>query len=176
MIAGDSAGANLTLALFSHILHPHPDIAESLRVKLSEPLAGTVLISPWVKFVPEQDDSVRRNQTTDMVTPAVARRWSSLYLGNGRLDNYNQAVDAESEWFSGLDTVTKDILIWGGGGEVLLDSIQVLERKLKKAHGRTEYVEQPRAAHEDFIMEKLLGYTHKAEGTVVVENWIAARL
>ena len=75
-----------------------------------------------------------------------------------------------------MDTVTKDILIWGGGGEVLIDSIQVLERKLKRAHRRLEYVEQPGASHEDFILEKLLGYTEKAQGTVVVESWIAARL
>jgi len=132
-------------------------------------------LDPQVNFSPEQD-SVRRNATSDMITARAAKRWSSLFMGNSSLDNYNQPVLAEWEWFSNLDSVVKDILVWGGGGEVLIDSIQVIERKLRKAHPRTEYVEQPHAGHEDFIIEKLLGYTAKAEGTKVVESWIAARL
>lgn len=47
VIAGDSAGGNLTLGLISHLLHPHPDVP---KVELSGPLATTILISPWVKF------------------------------------------------------------------------------------------------------------------------------
>ena len=48
--------------------------------------------------------------------------------------------------------------------------------KLKKAHPQTEVVIQPGAAHEDFIMDKLLGYRHKAQGTEVIERWLRAHL
>lgn len=47
---------------------------------------------------------------------------------------------------------------------------------LKQVHPRVEYVVQPGAAHEDFIFDTLLGYKGKAEGTVVVESWMKARL
>ena len=66
--------------------------------------------------------------------------------------------------------------MWGGGGEVLIDSIDAFSKKLKEAHPNTEVVVQPGAAHEDFIMDKLLGYKAKGEGTKLVESWIKARL
>lgn len=64
--------------LLLHLLHPNSRVSGDL--KLSEPLAGAVLISPWWKFKAE-DDSVKRNATSDMVTPAAVYRWSSLFLG-----------------------------------------------------------------------------------------------
>lgn len=78
VLAGDSAGGNMSLALLSHLLHPNPEVKP--RIELNEPLAGAVLISPWVKFATD-DDSVKRNATSDMVTPQAANRWSSLFLG-----------------------------------------------------------------------------------------------
>ena len=66
------------------------------------------------------------------------------------------------------------MLIWGGGGEVLIDSIREISKKLKAAHPRVDYVEQPGAAHEDFIISRLLGYTSD-EGGEVVASWIAQR-
>lgn len=173
------------------MLHPHPEVPQ---IKFSEPLAGAVLISPWVQFNPDEG-SVKRNQNSDYVTPAAAKRWSSLFLGislthpgllfpftdlrrtgNKPLDNYNQPLNAEVDWFSGLDSKVKDIFIWGGGGEVLIDSIDAFTKKLQQAHPRVEYVVQPGASHEDFIINKLLGYKDKEEGTKVIESWVAQRL
>jgi len=59
------------------LLHPHPNVSE---LELSEPLAAAMLISPWGKFTTD-DDSVRRNQGSDMLTPQAAHRWSGLFLG-----------------------------------------------------------------------------------------------
>jgi acetyl esterase/lipase len=160
---------------------------------MSEPLAGAILISPWTKFATD-DESVKRNQNSDIVTPAAAKRWSSLFLGitplsdfaivalltydsgPSKIDSYNQSVIADSAWFKGLDGKVKDILVWGGGGEVLIDSIEVTAKKLQQAHPRVEYVVQNSAAHDDFIIEKILGYKNKGEGTEVIERWMKARL
>jgi hypothetical protein len=65
------------LSLISHLLHPHSDVP---KVELSEPLAGAILVSPWVKFGTD-DDSVKRNMMSDYVTAPAANRWSSSYLG-----------------------------------------------------------------------------------------------
>lgn len=81
IIAGDSAGGNLSLAVLSHLMHPHPDVPE---IKLREPLMAALLISPWAQFVPD-DESIKRYQASDMVTPGAAKRWSSNYMGS--IDN-----------------------------------------------------------------------------------------
>ena len=77
-IAGDSAGGNMAFSLMSHLLHPHAEVTN--KISMDEPLAGAILISPWVKFPPD-DDSIKRNATSDMVTPDAAKRWSSLFMG-----------------------------------------------------------------------------------------------
>lgn len=79
-IGGDSAGANMALGLLSHILHPHPDFEDELQVKLSGPLAGAILTSPWVKF-PTDDESATRNAGSDFVCKAAAVRWADAFLG-----------------------------------------------------------------------------------------------
>lgn len=67
----------MAMAVLSHLLHPHSDIPE---LKLPEPLAAALLISPWVN-IGTKDDVVHRNQGSDYVTQAAADRWSSLFLG-----------------------------------------------------------------------------------------------
>jgi acetyl esterase/lipase len=96
--------------------------------------------------------------------------------GSKSLDNYNQPILADVSWFSGVESIVKDILIWGGGGEILIDSIDAFSKKLKEAYPKTEYVREAGASHEEFIMEGMLGYKEKAEGTKLVESWLKARL
>lgn len=96
--------------------------------------------------------------------------------GKNPLDNYNQAVIADKSWFVGLDQVVSDILVWGGGGEIIIDSIRAVTEKMKEAHPRVEYVEQPNAAHEEFILDKTLGTKGKAEGQALIESWIGQRI
>lgn len=97
-------------------------------------------------------------------------------IGSKSLDNYNQPILADVSWFSGIESKVKEILVWGGGGEILIDSIDAISKKLKEAHPKTEYVLEPGAAHEEFIMEALIGYKDKNEGTKLVESWMKSRL
>ncbi|KAK3673418.1 hypothetical protein LTR78_006652 [Recurvomyces mirabilis] len=172
IIGGDSAGGNLSMAVLSHVLHPHPEVP---KLELKEPLAGALLICPWVHFEPS-DDGVDRNQHSDLVTPVAAKRWSANYMGNAKLDNYTQAADADEKWFSGLDKVVRDVLVYGGGGEVLIDSIKLFGAKLKRAHSKAELVVLPKAAHIDMIIDKSFGYKGKAEGTQLIESWMSAAI
>ena len=172
-LAGDSAGGNMVLSLISHILHPHPEIATTFI--LGDALAGAILISPWAKFG-TNDDSVKRNAMSDMVTAKAADRWSSSFLGSSPVDNYNQPILGDLVWFDRLDLYVKDMLIWAGSHEILVDSIEELAKTLKQAHPKTELFVQPGASHEDFIIDRLLGYKRKGEGTKLIESWMAARL
>lgn len=72
----------MCMSLLSHLLHPHPEV--SSKIKLSGPMMGAILISPWIRFSTDYD-SITRNATSDMVTPAAADRWSSLFLGKASL-------------------------------------------------------------------------------------------
>ncbi|CAK1354803.1 hypothetical protein CB0940_01388 [Cercospora beticola] len=172
IVAGDSAGANLTIGLLSHLLHPHPELPNPTA---GGSLAAAVLISPWIKFS-TTDDSFRRNATSDMIPPAAADRWKKLFLGEKSSDKYSEPSLADSAWYSGLDKVVNDILIWGGDKEVLIDSIKAFGTTIEKAHAKTTIVIESGAAHEDFILDTLLGYKEKAEGTKVIESWLATRL
>jgi len=83
---------------------------------------------------------------------------------------------ADSSWFSDLSTIVEDIFVWGGGGELLIDSIDAITKVLKQVHPNVDYVVEHGAGHEEFIIEKLLGYKHKPQGTKVIESWLGQRL
>ncbi|KAF2209347.1 hypothetical protein CERZMDRAFT_47242 [Cercospora zeae-maydis SCOH1-5] len=172
IVAGDSAGANMAVGLLSHLLHPHPDVQ---KLTTEEPLPAAVLISPWIKFS-TTDDSFRRNATSDMIPAAAADRWQKLFLGSKPADKYSEPSLADSAWYAGLDKVVDHILVWGGEKEVLIDSIKAFGTTIQKAHAQTTIVIEPGASHEDFILDALLGYEEKAEGTSVIESWLATRL
>jgi hypothetical protein len=70
----------MALGLLSHILHPHPQFEDDLRIELSSPLAGAILTSPWVKF-PTDDDSATRNAGSDFVCIPAADRWAAAFHG-----------------------------------------------------------------------------------------------
>ncbi|KAF9636726.1 putative alpha beta hydrolase fold protein [Lasiodiplodia theobromae] len=77
LIGGDSAGGNLTLALLSHVLHPHPEVpivdlapdeaGEDGGEGSENRLRAAVLISPWVSF-DTSTASYARNATRDMIS------------------------------------------------------------------------------------------------------------
>lgn len=153
IIAGDSAGGNLALGLLSHILHPHPEVP--IKIKLKEPLRAAVLISPWVNFDVNQP-SFDRNVQSDILCKAVGQRWADAFRGNAELDNYNQPILADSGWFSELGAIVSDILVWGGGGEVLIDSIDQIANQLKGVYPKTEYIVQVSFSHARWPRNRLL--------------------
>jgi acetyl esterase/lipase len=74
------------------------------------------------------------------------------------------------------DLQTWFLQVYGGGGEVLIDSIKLFTKKLQQAHSTVELVVTPGVAHDDIILDKILGYKEKAEGTKAIESWLAQRL
>ncbi|KAF1814877.1 alpha/beta-hydrolase [Eremomyces bilateralis CBS 781.70] len=180
-IGGDSAGGNLTLALFSHILHPHPDPSIP-RVSLSSPLRAAILVSPWVSFDLTWD-SFRTNAQSDIFDGRLLKRWSGGFLGSSTGDKYSEPLTADPDWWRGLHGLTSEVLIWGGGGEVLLDGIKEFYWKIKEGwvNGGAEgkkltIVVDPRCAHEEMIVHRLLGYKTASPSEKSIEKWLQARL
>lgn len=158
----------MSLGVLSHLLHPHPEI--STKINLSEPLAGTVLISPWCKFV--GDPSFARNLNTDYISSATGNRWKSQFLGSSQPDEYNCPITATADWYRGIDKLSAGVFVNGGSNEVLIDSIEATAKVLKSVHSRTEVVILP-GAHEGMIMDVGLGYKAKSKATQAIESWVA---
>lgn len=132
-LGGDSAGANLAIGVLSHLLHPHPEIERlDLRQLVEggkEPkLGAAILLAPWVSFSNDWP-STQKNRYKDLVSPVVGDLWWMSFLGGRPRDAYNEPLAAEEGWWNRLEGVVKEVLIVGGGDEILIDSIKELARR-----------------------------------------------
>ncbi|KAF3765300.1 alpha/beta-hydrolase [Cryphonectria parasitica EP155] len=169
IIEGDSGGAQLGLALVSHLLHPHPLIP---ALKLSGSLAGLALISPWV--TPKTtSNSFTRNGGRDLVNGHVLSRWASYALGSASLDEYNAPVTANATWWNGIKSAVKNIIVTAGTEEVLFDDIQTLVGLLEPSMPDMQvlFVEE---THDQPLMDPLLGMKEDCESSEAVKSWIAS--
>lgn len=125
LLAGDSAGANITVGVLSHLAHPHPSI---LPVHLSEPLAGAATIAPWVSLHPDLSEHVIYDGG-DIVTTFVGEKWSKEFMGGAEPDYYTDAIDAPESWFETFPI--NKMLILAGENEILLPMIEMFYEKMK---------------------------------------------
>ncbi|KAF2790675.1 alpha/beta hydrolase fold domain-containing protein [Melanomma pulvis-pyrius CBS 109.77] len=180
-LGGDSAGGNLTLSVLSHLTHPHPDIPP---LNLPSKLHGAILISPWASFN-THTSSFTTNAEKDMFDGRTLGRWSSAFLGSDSPyagDFYSEPVLAPASWWEGTADVIEEVLIWGGGNEVLLDGIVEFARRFETGFGgkggRVTTVITDKAAHVEMIVERILGYKgDSGTGSVgVINDWVKAKL
>ena len=124
---GDSAGGNLILAIFSHLLHPHPSVEP---LALASPLLGAAAVSPWGSFDTSASSYIS-NQDLDSIDAPVLKKWSAYYMGSAEADEYNQPFIAEPSWWKDLPNVVQSILVTAGSYEVLLDDIKAFVEKIQ---------------------------------------------
>lgn len=127
ILAGDSAGGNLTVGVVAHLTHPHPDLRVE-RLHLNEPLRAVVLLSPWISFS-THFESWTTNKYKDYCPAELSETASEAWRGRTALDNYNEPILAPSSFWEGLQV--KDILITVGGFEVGADAIKQFAKNLE---------------------------------------------
>ncbi|KAG5638085.1 hypothetical protein H0H81_001852 [Sphagnurus paluster] len=174
-VVGDSAGANLIVALLSHLLHPVPELP---RLTLSAPLRGAYIMSPWVALTGPHTGSVIANGTNDIIGPGCIETWGSLVLAGIRdhphLEPYLEAARAPEGWFAGLDTVVQRVLISGGDAERLRDSIAGFADLIATHHQKMSYVPQKHGVHNDPYFDFMLkGRPGKGELTPIIVAWFS---
>lgn len=197
VIAGDSAGGNLASALLLHLAYPHPS-ALVPRINLSSQLQGVLLISPWISFA-TSSPSFEQNAQSDYITSKAIKRASEAYLGiDYQHDDYTQPINAPSEcWTKVADHVVNEVMIWAGGGEVLIDEISNFARVMKKSmaeaeagsadsgveesrplqgsekcsRSRLKFVVTEKAAHEQMIFDHFF-LRKKGNGNAEIEHWL----
>ena len=129
MIAGDSAGGNLALALVSHLRHPHPLVPSVDLPKLSsKPFRGLFLMCPWVCF-DSDSRSMKKNEVSTYFSQKVLYFAKLRYLGDFEEDVYTTPSLAPPEWWENLPF--ESIGVVAGEFETFLDDITSFVQKLK---------------------------------------------
>ncbi|ESK87587.1 alpha beta hydrolase fold protein [Moniliophthora roreri MCA 2997] len=158
-LAGDSAGGNLILQLFSHTLHPVPNAnVPSSPLDPTSPIRGAALISPWTSMG-DRTDSHMRNNDTDVLSSDTLIYWGKLYLENTSESHlqYFKFNQAPERWFEGIGRFVDRVWLFVGGAENLQDDGEGVYERLEKvvADGRPEltYELQEDGVHDDLMIE-----------------------
>jgi len=162
IVGGDSAGGNLAIALMSNLLHPLP---ESKPLSLDGPIAGLLLISPWVTFSSDSL-SFKECEHKDIFTAAAMHEWADSYASTTERNNYTEPLRAEIPWWSNLPA-TK-VLNLAGGHELFRDDIEAFGKVLETAKVHVKTVVCQKQVHVDCILDAETGLS---VGPMSTEAW-----
>jgi len=177
ILTGDSAGANLGIALMSHVLHPHPSPTIP-PLTLPCPIRGMIMLSPWVDFSFDRP-SIKANRFKDYITPQTARLWAAGWLGtpwpHANTDFYNQPITAPQDWWEGFQV--DEILVLAGKDEVLVDGILKFGETLQAVKGKedVQIFAAPGESHDFPNMEIYFKVKEMGEQTKLTRSWLAER-
>lgn len=117
LLAGDSAGANMVLAILSHLSHPAPD---ATPIQLDQPVKAAILCSPWVSFSIDWP-SIKKNAHKDILWAPYELIWASNYMGGRDLDNYSEPIRTDTKWWEKVRV--EQLLCVAGADEAFVDQI-----------------------------------------------------
>jgi len=147
IIGGDSAGGQLALAIISVILHGFQGIEP---LKLDEPLAGMLLISPWVSYQTD-NPSWKENKDKDIVPAECLHILTDAYLDSGDRNNFSEPHQADVSWWRNIPA--KSILNVYGGYECFRDDIAEVGKALKDAGNQVQNVACAKQVHIDCVLD-----------------------
>ncbi|HET9958358.1 MAG TPA: alpha/beta hydrolase, partial [Polyangiaceae bacterium] len=130
VLAGDSAGGNLTLATLLVLRDSHHALP-----------AGAVPISPWLDLE-DQSGSMQRHSRFDWAEPWMFQRWAKIYLGPGGDARDPRASPARAE-LSGLPPC----LLVVGTAEMLYDQVCAFAQRARACGVEIELSEWPERVH-----------------------------
>ncbi|KAA8646275.1 uncharacterized protein ATNIH1004_007702 [Aspergillus tanneri] len=172
ILAGDSAGGHLILALVSHILHLHPEVPP-MDLPPKSAFLGVILLSPWVTFDTESADSMRRNRVKDFLHIPSLENWSVVFRGAAPQDNYLVPMDAPLKWWQGLPALK--VLIISGTDEIFVDDIDVFAKNLANVHPTVSHFSASGEAHIQVFAEFMLRESVSRQ-RAVLQQWLGERI
>ncbi|KAL5338258.1 Alpha/Beta hydrolase protein [Aspergillus crustosus] len=152
ILGGDSAGANLAIALLSHLLHPHPAVPH-IQLPQSKKLAGAVLLSPWINFGTEAE-SMTSNLDKDWISENYLRASSALFLGDAPIDNYNTPLTAPPDWWQNLPV--HNLYSVAGEYEMLRDDVITWSSTVQIHNPHFELYIEPGGVHTTAVLDRAL--------------------
>lgn len=157
---------------------------------LARPLHAALLISPWVSFRTDLP-SFTANAESDYIGPRALRRAATTYIAPGsQHDAYSEPANSPAEWWVDVGhRVLGRMMIWVGGGEVLLDGAREFADKVEggfreeavggvgeKTGSRFSLVVTPGCAHEEMIIDELTFGRAKGDASREIERWLSSAL
>ncbi|TFK44786.1 Alpha/Beta hydrolase protein [Crucibulum laeve] len=187
IIAGDSAGGNLALALTRYLV----EYRESSEVKLPGPPSGLLLLSPWGDLGKTQESLPHSSATTRRASDYVGPGPGFNYAKRAFLGSHGPGFAEHNRYISpaSLDpSLSIDFIgfprtfIVAGGAEVLVDQIRTLGDRMirdlgegngvQQDDGKVRYYEAPDGVHD------YLAFTwHDPERTdtlTEISKWVCA--
>jgi hypothetical protein len=102
-------------------------------------LKGALLLSPWATFA-QTARSFLRNKLKCGLSQSGLKAWSDAFMGTSKVDNYNNPLGAQPNWWHG--SPVGRIIIVGGQDELIVDDIEQLAQNMKVYHPRFAYMLQ----------------------------------
>ncbi|KAK0457465.1 Alpha/Beta hydrolase protein [Desarmillaria tabescens] len=176
LVAGDSAGGNLVLQIFSHILHPLASV-ERINLPSATPsrFRGAFISSPWLSPSGDIGMGPACNNETDILSANTIRAWGTIPLeGVPEADMvYIEPSKAPKTWFSGIEKVTERILLTSGGAECVTDShVLFYEEHMKEQHPDVKFVVQKDGVHDSALFKLALEKRPVQELAGVIVDWV----
>jgi len=145
VVAGDSAGGNLTITL-----------ALALR-DANEPLpAALAALSPWTDL-PERGGSLAENTRYDWAAPDDFTHWMKNYVGDA--DPKNPLISPAYADLRGLPPMRVEV----GTAEMLLDQVRAFVARAREASVRVDFKELPGFVHNGYL---LAGYFPECQAAI----------
>ncbi|KAG7445511.1 alpha/beta-hydrolase [Guyanagaster necrorhizus] len=177
LLAGDSAGANLVLQVFSHILHPLASIEPISFPPGSPPrFLGMYLSSPWVSPSGDIGMGPAINNKKDVLGPKTYRAWGKFPLQDVPEADlpFMEPAKAPKTWFVGIEKMVEHILVTSGEAECITEShVKFYEEYLKEKHSDVKFVVQKDGVHDSVLFELALEKRPVQELAGVVVDWVA---
>jgi len=153
LLAGDSAGGQLVIALLSHVSghqHPQGQVVKPLELQ-GRRFKGAAALSPWVSSDTKKFPSIHELSKTDMIGPNCATYWDDIYRAGKSADHYIVPEAAPTEWWAGLGESVDDLLILAGGDEAILEPIESWSKKVQEGwpNGKVRLVVGAGESHDE---------------------------
>jgi acetyl esterase/lipase len=179
IIAGDSAGANLAYQLLQHVLEPRLAGVPPINRPPNSKFGGVWLLSPYFDLLGEKPST----KATIPLTVDIATRDFLVGCGKDTLAGLHPDDEEEGKkWLFGTlspkgfkEKIVDRVLIYGGGQELLLDSILEFAERMKEEYGSggasgesCEVMVAEFGTHDGPIYDPMLG-TQSKETTRTLE-------
>ena len=180
LLAGDSAGGNMVLAVLSSLAHPRPDCPITIptsSISADKPLKAAILIAPWCSFDTKRWPSVKSNAHKDIVISSSATMWSDNYLGGHKSDAYTEPILGDKAWWTEAGKFVSDVLCVAGKDELLIDQIDEFMGAFTAAKGGKEgghvtYVAAPGEVHVQPILYSAFAPGVKTQQGAAIEAFL----
>ncbi|KAL0061179.1 hypothetical protein AAF712_011999 [Marasmius tenuissimus] len=172
-LVGDSAGGNLILQLFSHLLHPLPGVPNITHDNLH--FKGACLLSPWVSFR-DDDGTHALRESTDLIKVRSILEFGDYVLQDvpQQQECYVELLKTPDSWWARLDSKVERMLLVAGSDECFKEDIVKISGNIRKYHTDAVLLIQQYGVYVELYVDFLVGEKRLQTVTGDIVEWLVA--